>query len=155
MKTPGNHGDSHTTGRRENPTHDPINFTTADKHTDPQDASSGKPSEPPTSGGGSGSVSSDRVPGWGIALLVLAAAILLLLIIIFILMLVQWCSRKRESGNMDNSEDPYYVEEKQPPPQEHLPEYSPQTPVTQKLESIPVITDTPKKNRTGFYSVNP
>ncbi|KAK9526337.1 hypothetical protein VZT92_015043 [Zoarces viviparus] len=69
------------------------------------------------------------------------------------MLLVQCVTRK--SSPKDTTEDPYGNEKKQPP-QGPLPVHSPQTPVTQTAGSAPVIIgDTPKKNRTGFYSVNP
>ncbi|XP_047461532.1 putative GPI-anchored protein pfl2 [Mugil cephalus] len=139
----------------QNPT---MNNTTTlnphSKHTDSQNTSHGKPSDSPT-GGGSNGGGPNSVPGWGIALLVLAAAILLLLIIIFMIMLVQWCGKKTESEHMDTFEDPYYFEKKQHS-QQPLSVQSSQPPVTQKPVSTAVIVgDTPRKNRTGFYAVNP
>ncbi|KAK5883073.1 hypothetical protein CesoFtcFv8_019440 [Champsocephalus esox] len=71
------------------------------------------------------------------------------------MLVVQSCCMRTEGGRMDPAEDPYYREEEQPSPNP-LPVYSPQTPVTQTPGPTPVIVgDPPKKNRTGFYSINP
>ncbi|XP_027143227.1 protein unzipped-like [Larimichthys crocea] len=137
-----------------------VNNTIVNPHDKPMEShsiSTKKSSDAPTSGGSSSNNgSSDEVPGWAIALLVLAAAILLLLIIIFIMMLVRLCCKKTESGYMDTAQDPYYNEKTQPPHAPALPMYSPPTPAKPEPMSTPVIFgDTLKKNRAGFYSVNP
>ncbi|XP_029919126.1 cell wall integrity and stress response component 3-like isoform X2 [Myripristis murdjan] len=162
-----NGSDIYTTDGRGDPTPNPTAATQTttinDKHTmttDRHGTVTQAPLYPSTSGSGGsggsgGSSTNDWVPGWGIALLVLAAVILLLLIIIFIMMVVRWCCKRPEKDYMDTTEDPYYNQNKQPP-QESLPVYSPQSPVEKKPPSTPVIVgDTPKKNRTGFYAVNP
>ncbi|KAL6099274.1 uncharacterized protein ACO6RY_01126 [Pungitius sinensis] len=70
-------------------------------------------------------------------------------------MLVRWCCTPTESGQMNTTQDPYYSDKAQTP-QGPLPAYSAQTPVEPNPGSAPVIIgDTPKKNRTGFYAVNP
>ncbi|XP_059899653.1 uncharacterized protein LOC132451294 isoform X1 [Gadus macrocephalus] len=121
-------------------------------------------SDPTRSGGTSGPSSGggnrddrDWVPGWGIALLVLAAAILLLLIILFILLCIRFCRKRPSEDPMGKNPDPYYDENKMPP-QETVPVYYPSAPITapsSPMQTEMVVGDTPKKNRTGFYALNP
>ncbi len=64
--------------------------------------------------------------------------------------LVQWCCMKTESGHMDTAEDPYYAEKKQPP-QAPLPVYTPQTSVTDKPVSTPVVLVSGAKLQTDRF----
>ncbi|CAL8397405.1 unnamed protein product [Gadus morhua 'NCC'] len=110
-----------------------------------------------TYSGGENRDDRDWVPGWGIALLVLAAAILFLLIIIFILLCVHYCRKRPSEDPMGKNPDPYYEQNKMPP-QETVPVLYPSLPVTapsSPMQAQMVVGDTPKKNRTGFYAVNP
>ncbi|KAL4624804.1 putative protein TPRXL [Arapaima gigas] len=89
------------------------------------------------------------VPGWGIALLVLASVILLVLIVILILALWHWCCRREEPGFVYvNGQPNPYAKAKQ---LSMGPDIILKEPGVEDLDN----PENPKKNRTGFYAVNP